>query len=102
MTHRLELLLKNVMKKIPLCQNIVGILLKGLFYFYHNSALNMAMLRNTYQAVKQDCEKLLVSTRTDGTRWVRHQLLAQITNVLTSYKFNLLWTTCNRLLLYIT
>lgn len=100
MTHRLELSLKNVIKKIPLYQTVIGILLKGLFYFYHNSALNMAMLRNTYQTLKHDGEKLLVPTRTDDTRWVGHQLLAQeqMSKLLTS----LLWPTWNRLLLYIT
>ena len=86
MAHRLELSLKDVLKKIPLYQKVVGTLLKGLFYFYHNSALNMAMLRNAYKALKQDGEKLLIPTRTDGTRWVGHQLLA-VKNVLTSYKF---------------
>lgn len=86
MAHRLELSLKDVLKKIPLYQKVVGTLLKGLFYFYHNSALNMAMLRNPYKALKQGGVKLLIPTRTDGTRWVGHQLLA-VKNVLTSYKF---------------
>lgn len=69
LTHRLELSLKDVMKKIPLYQKVVGILLKGLFYLYHTSALNMAMLRNTYQTLKQDGKKLLIPTWTDGTRF---------------------------------
>jgi hypothetical protein len=86
MAHRLELSVKDVMKKVPLYQRVVGTLLKGLFYFYHNSSLNTSMLRRTYHALKQDGDKLLIPTRTDGTRWVGHQLLA-VTNVLTSYKF---------------
>lgn len=86
MAHRLELSIKDVLKKVPLYRKVVDTLLKGLFYFYHNSPLNNAMLHRTYHAMKEEGDKLLIPTRTDGTRWVGHQLLA-VTNVLTSYKF---------------
>lgn len=85
MAHRLELSIKDVLKKVPLYRKVVDTLLKGLFYFYHNSPLNNAMLHRTY-ALKENGNKLLHPTRTDGTRLVGHQLLA-VTNVLTSYKF---------------
>lgn len=86
MAHRLELSIKDVLKKVHLYRKVVDTLLKGLFYFYHNSPLNNAMLHRTYHAMKEEGDKLLIPTRTDGTRWVGHQLLA-VTNVLTSYKF---------------
>lgn len=86
MAHRLELSIKDVFKKVPLYRKVVDTLLKGLFYFYHNSPLNNTMLHRTYHAMKEEGNKLLIPTRTDGTRWVGHQLLA-VTNVLTSYKF---------------
>lgn len=86
MAHRLKLSIKDVLKKVPLYRKVVDTLLKGLFYCYHNSPLNNAMLHRTYHAMKEEGDKLLIPTRTDGTRWVGHQLLA-VTNVLTSYKF---------------
>lgn len=85
MAHRLELSLKDAIKKVPLYQKTVGTLLKGLFYFYHNSSLNKSMLRRTFTALKTDGDRLCIPTRCDGTRWVGHQLLAA-TSVLTSFK----------------
>lgn len=86
MAHRLELSLKDAIKKVPLYQKTVGTLLKGLFYFYHNSSLNNSMLRRTFTALKTDGDRLCIPSRCDGTRWVGHQLLAA-TSVLTSFKF---------------
>ena len=86
MAHRLELSLKDVMKKVPLYQKIVSILLKGLYLFYHKSSLNNAMLHRCYDALKQKGDRLLIPTRSDGTRWIGHQLMA-VTTVITSYKF---------------
>lgn len=86
MAHRLELSLKDSIKKVPLYQKTVGTLLKGLFYFYHNISLNNSMLRRTFTALKTDGDRLCISTRCNGTRWVGHQLLAA-TSVLTSFKF---------------
>lgn len=61
-------------------------MLAGLYYFYHNSALNRAVLQKTYEATKSQDEKLLIPTRVGGTRWIGHQVTA-ITHVITSYKF---------------
>lgn len=85
MAHRLELSLKDVTKKVKTYER-VNILLAGLYYFYHNSALNRAVLQKTYEATKSQDEKLLIPTRVGGTRWIGHQVTA-ITHVITSYKF---------------
>lgn len=85
MAHRLELSLKDVTKNVKTYQR-VNILLAGLYYFYHNSALNRAVLQKTYEATKSLDENLLIPTRVGGTRWIGHQVTA-ITYVITSYKF---------------
>lgn len=85
MAHRLELSLKDVTKKVKTYER-VNILLAGLYYFYHNSALNRAVLQKTYEATKSQDEKLLIPTRVGGTRWIGHQVTA-ILHVITSYKF---------------
>lgn len=85
MVHRLELSLKDVTKKVKTYER-VNILLAGLYYFYHNSALNRAVLQKTYEATKSQDEKLLIPTRVGGTRWIGHQVTA-ITHLITSYKF---------------
>lgn len=55
MAHRLELSIKDVLKKVPnLYRKVVDTLLKGLLYFYHNSPLNNAMLHRTYHAMKEE------------------------------------------------
>lgn len=50
----------------------VNILLAGLYYFYHNSALKRAVLQKTYEATKSQDEKLLIPTRVGGARWIGH------------------------------
>lgn len=53
MAHRLELALKDSTKKIKLYDKSVTVLCMGLYYFYHNSALNRAMLVRSFDALKK-------------------------------------------------
>jgi hypothetical protein len=85
MAHRLELSLKDVAKQVKTYER-VNTLLAGLFYFYHNSALNRALLQKTFEATKTNEEKLLMPTRVRGTQWIGHQLTA-ILHIVTSYRF---------------
>lgn len=88
MAHRLELSLKDASKKVNLYDKAICTLALGLYYFYHNSALNRAMLhRSMDAAVKSGKDKLLMLTRPGGTRWVGHAALLAVTNLITSYKF---------------
>ena len=85
MAHRLELSLKDTIKHVPLSKKINTPLL-GLYYFYHNSPLNRAMLARSFTAGKEQNDKLLMPTRVGGTRWVAH-LVQALTNLTMSYKF---------------
>lgn len=38
--HKLELAFKDAIKHVPLDKKVTTCLLQGLYYFYHNSALN--------------------------------------------------------------
>ena len=38
--HKLELAFKDAIKHVPLDTKVTTCLLQGLYYFYHNSALN--------------------------------------------------------------
>ena len=72
MAHRLELSFKDVAKK-NLCHKKLDTLLLGLYYFYHNSPLNRANLKASYQSLQKSP---LMPTRVGGTRWVSHILKA--------------------------
>ena len=71
MAHRLELSFKDVAKK-NLCHKNLTLLL-GLYYFYHNSPLNRANLKASYQSLQKSP---LMPTRVGGTRYVSHILKA--------------------------
>ena len=88
MAHRLELALKDVAKKNKHYDKSINILAMGLYYFYHNSSLNRAMLTRSYKAFRcdDDIVELLLPTRVGGTRWIGHTYRA-ITNLTSSYKF---------------
>lgn len=86
MAHRLELALKDATKKLKLHDKSVTVLCMGLYYFYHNSALNRAMLVRNFDALKTKTDKLLIPSRTGGTRWIGHSLRS-ISSVITSYRF---------------
>ena len=47
--HRLELAFKDSTKKVKLYGKLASLLL-GLYYFYHQSALNRSMLKRAYDA----------------------------------------------------
>ena len=87
MAHRLELALKDASKNIKLYDKTVNVLAMGLYYFYHNSALNRAMLVRSYKSMVENATgDPLLPTRVGGTRWVGHTLRA-ITNLTTSYSY---------------
>ena len=88
MSHRLELALKDSTKGLKLYDKAINVLAMGLYYYYHNSALNRGMLRRTFAALKgdNDVNKLLLPTRVGGTRWIGHQCTA-LSNLTTSYRF---------------
>jgi hypothetical protein len=71
---RLELALKDTSKMNNLYDKTISTLCMGLYYFYHNSALNRAMLHRSYEAsIKSDedtKQKLLMPSRAGGTRWI--------------------------------
>ena len=72
MAHRLELSFKDAASKNPCCKKIDSLLM-GLYYFYHNSALNRANLKASYESLQKP---LLMPTHVGGTRWVSHILKA--------------------------
>lgn len=61
------------MKGIKIAEKVVSGLVLGLYYFYHNSPLNRANLKESYRALGIDRK---IPTRVGGTRWVDHVLLA--------------------------
>ena len=70
--HRLELAFKDAAKKVPLHSKIEAFLLQ-IYLFYHNSALNRANLKNSFETLGK---KKLMPSRVGGTRWVSHMLRA--------------------------
>lgn len=87
LAHRLELSLKDSAKTVKLYDKTVNVLAMGLYYFYHNSSLNRAMLNRSYNALKTDEDPgLLLPTRVSGTRWIGHTVLA-LQNLTVSYKY---------------
>ncbi|KAL4240681.1 Sperm flagellar protein 2 [Mactra antiquata] len=87
MAHRLELSLKDAAKSVKLYDKTVNVLAMGLYYFYHNSSLNRAMLNRSASALKTDGDKsLLLPTRVGGTRWIGHTALA-LEHLTVSYKY---------------
>ncbi|XP_062616970.1 zinc finger protein 862-like isoform X1 [Saccostrea cucullata] len=73
LAHRLELAYKDALKGIKIGEKVVSGLLLGLYYFYHNSPLNRANLKESYKTLGIDMK---MPTRVGGTRWVGHVLLA--------------------------
>ncbi|CAG2257191.1 unnamed protein product [Mytilus edulis] len=80
--HKLELAFKDAIKHVPLDTKVTTCLLQGLYYFYHNSALNRANLKSSFRTLNK---KVLLPTRIGGTRWVGH-LLRALENFLTGYE----------------
>ena len=72
MAHRLELSFKDAANKNPCCKKIDSLLM-GLYYVYHNSALNSANLKASYESLQTPP---LMPTSVGGTRWVPHILKA--------------------------
>lgn len=68
MAHRLELSLKDAAKKHALYDKVVRVLLQGIYLFYHNSSLNRSMLKRSFEALSQEKDKLMIPTRSGGTR----------------------------------
>lgn len=67
--HKLELSFKDAVKsKVPLFVK-VDCLLLNIYYFYRNSNLNRATLKESFKTLNQ---KVILPTRTGGTRWVGH------------------------------
>ena len=86
---RLELALKDTSKMNNLYDKTISTLCMGLYYFYHNSALNRAMLHRSYEAsIKSDedtKQKLLMPSRAGGTRWIN--LAVSIYNMYVRFLF---------------
>ena len=72
MAHRLELSFTDTDNEKPCCKKIDSLLM-GLYYFYHNSALNRANLKASYESLQKPP---LMPTRVGGTHWVPHILKA--------------------------
>ncbi|XP_014675882.1 PREDICTED: zinc finger protein 862-like [Priapulus caudatus] len=70
--HKLELAYKDAIKVVPLDKKAIT-LLQGLYYLYHNSALNRSNLKAAFSSLGQ---KPFMPTRVGGTRWVAHLLRA--------------------------
>ena len=79
--HRLELAMKDSVKKCKLYDKVVRVLLMGLYYFYHNSPLNRSMLKRSFTSLTL---KAVLPTRVGGTRWVGHTVRA-LTNYIRGY-----------------
>lgn len=87
MAHRLELSLKDASKSVKLYDKTINVFAMGLYYFYHNSSLNRAMLKRSANILKTDVDKgLLLPTRVGGTRWIGHTALA-LEHLKVSYKY---------------
>ena len=85
--HRLELAIKDAAKTVKLYDKTVNVLAMGLYYFYHNSSLNRAMLTRSSKALRSDSDKgLLLPTRVGGTRWIGHTYMA-LDHLIVSYKY---------------
>ena len=72
MAHRLELSFKDPASK-NICHKKVDSFLLGIYYFYHNSPLNRANLKQSYQSLDKTP---LMPTHVGGTRWAGHVLKA--------------------------
>lgn len=68
MAHRLELAYKDAMSK-NMCHVKLEELLLGLYYFYHNSPLNRANLKRSFEMLSM---RTVIPTRVGGTRWMGH------------------------------
>ena len=79
--HKLELALKDAVKKNKLYEKTVNGLLMGIYYFYHKSPLNRSMLKRSQQMLCLKSKPL--PTRVGGTRWIPHTVRA-INNFITS------------------
>ena len=79
-SHRLELALKDTIKKVVNADKVVT-LLSGFYYMYRNSALNRPNLKNAYRCLGS---KILIPTCVGGSRWVSHTLRA-LNNFLQGY-----------------
>ncbi|KAJ8038366.1 hypothetical protein HOLleu_15764 [Holothuria leucospilota] len=80
--HKLELAYKDMVKqKIPLYDKLESLLL-NIYYFYRNSNLNRALLKESFATLNQ---KVILPTRVGGTRWIGHLKLA-IDNILSGYE----------------
>jgi len=79
--HRLELAFKDASKSSSLHEKAVATLLIGLYYFYHESTVNRAMLKRCSSFLKR---KVHIPTRVGGTCWVGH-LHRALESVISSY-----------------
>ena len=63
-THMLELVFKDASKSSSLHEKVAATLLMGLYYFYHRSTVNQAMLKRCSSSLKR---KVRIPTRVGGT-----------------------------------
>ncbi|WAR25571.1 K1586-like protein, partial [Mya arenaria] len=81
LAHRLELAFKDTIKKVPLYEKMMTLLL-GLYYLYRKSPKLKMGLKRSFEAHQT---KVLLPTRVGGTRWLPHLDLA-IRNFIRGYK----------------
>ncbi|XP_053405013.1 E3 SUMO-protein ligase KIAA1586-like [Mercenaria mercenaria] len=81
LAHRLELAFKDTIKKVPLYEKMMTLLL-GLYYLYRKSPKLKMGLKRSFEAHQT---KMLLPTRVGGTRWLPHLDLA-IRNFIRGYK----------------
>ena len=72
MAHRLELSFKDATSKNT-CHNKLSSLLMGLYYLDHNSSLNRANLKASFDSLQMPA---ILPTQVGGTRWASHVLKA--------------------------
>lgn len=81
LAHRLELAFKDTIKKVPLYEKMMMLLL-GLYYLYRKSPKLKMGLKRSFEACQM---KMLLPTHVGGTRWLPHLALA-IRNFTRGYK----------------
>ena len=72
MAHRLELAIKDTFKAEALHKALEKCM-KGLYTFYHKSAVNRSGLTDHFSSLEITCK---YPRRIGGTRWVAHTLAA--------------------------
>ncbi|CAC5404060.1 unnamed protein product [Mytilus coruscus] len=71
--HKLKLAFKDTIKKKINLYDKISLFLLNIYYFYRNSCLNRAALKDSFKILNQT---VILPTRTGGTRWMEHLMKA--------------------------